>query len=95
MQSGARRGAGGGRLIKVSDNNNGWPTPQTTSVTSQAMHMDTESRDTEMAARTALHAEAESYNAIVRSWPSCIVAKTCGFRAWRYKQHCRTRRGKR
>jgi hypothetical protein len=95
MRSGAKRGAGGGRIIKVSDNSNGWPTAQTTSFTADAMQTDRESRDAEMAARKELHAEAEGYNAIVRSWPSCIVAKSCGFRPWRYKQHHPARRGKR
>jgi hypothetical protein len=91
MRSGARRGAGGGRFIKISDLHNGWPTAQTNNVTAQAMNIDTESRNAEMEARRTLHAEAERYNAIVRSWPSCIVAAACGFRFWRYKQRHRRR----
>lgn len=89
-RSGAQRGQRrGGRLIDVSDLSNGWPTAGTTGVTSQGMSQDIQSRDAETAARLALHSEAEAYNALVRSWPSCIVAQMCGFRPWRYKQHGR------
>jgi len=87
-RSGARRGRGGsGRLIDVRDLSNGWPAASTTDVTSQGIGLDAQSRDAEIAARTALHAEAAAYNAIVKSWPSCIVAEVCGYRPWRYRQH--------
>lgn len=92
MRSGSQRGGRhGGRFINVGDNANGWPSAQTTGVTSAGMNMDTQSRDSETAARMALHAEAEAYNAVVRSWPSCVVADACGFRPWRYAQHGRRR----
>ena len=91
--SGARRGRRrGGRFIDVSDLSNGWPTAGTTGVTSQGMSQDIQSRDAETEARVALHAEAEKFNAIVRSWPSCIVAEMFGYRPWRYQQHGHRRR---
>jgi hypothetical protein len=89
---GSRRGRGGGRFISISDTSNGWPTAQSTGVTVQGMNMDTESRDSEAGARVALQAEAAAYNAIVRSWPSCIVARACGSRPWRFVQHAHRRR---
>ena len=87
-RSGSQRGRRrGGRFIDVSDLSNGWPTAGTTGVTSQGMSQDIQSRDSETAVRDILHAESQVYNAIVRSWPSCIVARACGFRPWRYAQH--------
>ena len=53
--------------------------------TLDSLGQDIQSRDTETAARMALHAEAEAYNALTRSWPSYIVAQACGFRPWRYR----------
>ena len=78
-RSGSQRGRRrtGGRFINITDTSNGWPTAQTTGVTSQGMNQDIQSRDSETAVRMALHAEAEAYNALVRSWPPCVVA-----RAW-------------
>src|SRR5438552_654581 len=68
-ESGARRGRyRGGRFIDVSDVNNGWPTASTTDVTSQGMGLDVRSRDAESAARAELHADAQAYNAVVKSW---------------------------
>lgn len=85
-ESGARRGRyRGGRFIDVSDVSNGWPTASTTTVTSQGMGLDIQSRDAENAARAALHAEAQAYNSVVKSWPSCIVAQMCGYRTWQYR----------
>lgn len=87
QHSGSQRGRrGGGRFISVTDNANGWPAVSTTGVTSQGMGLDVSARGTEIAAREALHAEAQQYNAIVKSWPSCIVAEVCGYRTWRYRQ---------
>lgn len=92
-RSGSQRGRRrGGRFIDITDTSNGWPTAQTTGVTSQGMNQDIQSRDSETAARVVLHTEAEAYNALVRSWPSCIVARACGFRPWRYVQHGSRRR---
>jgi hypothetical protein len=93
-RSGSQRGRrrGGGRFIDVTDTSNGWPMAQTTGVTSQGMSQDIQSRDSETAARMALHAEAEAYNALVRSWPPCIVARACGFRTWRYERQGSGRR---
>jgi hypothetical protein len=84
QHSGPQRGwRGGGKFINVADNANGWPAASTTGVTSQGMGLDVSARDLETAAHEALHTEAEQYNAIVRSWPSCIVAEACGYRTWR------------
>jgi hypothetical protein len=62
------------------------------------MNLDVQSRDAETAARLALHQEAEVFNAIITSWPSCVVAQACGYRPWRYTMHTggqrRTWRGK-
>lgn len=80
----SQRGRGGGTAFKVADNANGWPGLTTTSVTTQGLSLDKQSRDAESAARMTLHAEAETYNALVRNWPTCIVARWFGFRAWRY-----------
>jgi hypothetical protein len=86
QHSGSQRGRrGGGKFINVADNANGWPVASTTGVTSQGMGLDVSSRDAETAARETLHAEAQQYNAIVKSWPSCIVAEACGYRTWRYR----------
>lgn len=81
-QRGRRRGGG---FIDVSDLSNGWPVASTTGVTSQGMGLDTQSRDVETTAREALHAEAREYNAIVKSWPSCIVAEAFRYRLWQYR----------
>lgn len=43
------------------------------------MGLDVRSRDAEAAARAALHAEAQAYNAVVKTWPACIVAEMCGY----------------
>lgn len=89
---GSQRGRGSGRL--VADIANGWPTAGVTSVTGQAMSADTQSRDSETAARLALHQEAEAYNQIVQSWPSSVVAQACGFQLWRFKGAHRRHHGK-
>jgi hypothetical protein len=87
QRSGSQRGRrGGGKFINVADNANGWPGVSTTDVTSQGMGLDVSARGTETAARETLHAEAQQYNAIVKSWPSCIVAQACGYRTWRFRQ---------
>lgn len=88
-QRGRRRG---GRLIDISDTANGWPMVATTPITSQGMNVDVSSRDSETAARVALHSEAAQYNQILMAWPSCFVAQACGFRPWKYRPHGRLRR---
>lgn len=83
-QFGSRRGRGGGRAVKISDNLNGWPTATTLGATTAGMAMDLQSHDSETSARNLLHDAAERYNEIVQTWPSSVVARRCGFRPWRF-----------
>jgi hypothetical protein len=92
LRYGSQRGRGNGRLM--ADIANGWPTAGVTGVTGQALSVDTQSRDSETAARLALHQEAEVYNQLVRSWPRSVVARACGFELWRFKGSGRRHQGR-
>ena len=73
----------------MADTKNGWPEARAVGIAGQAINVDNQSRDAETAARVTLHAKAADYNRIVMSWPSCTVARVCGFRPWRFVQHSR------
>ena len=83
MRYGPHRGRGGGHL--VNDIANGWPNAGATTVTGQAMGLTAVLRNSETAARIALHEEAEKYNQVVRTWPTSLIAKAFGFQPWRFK----------
>ena len=81
----AKRGGRGGRLVSIQDNANGWPQATAVGTTERGLAADIETRDREQQGWLQLHAEAQQYNARLRTFPSSVVGHAFGFRPWRLK----------
>jgi len=90
----AKRGGRGGRLVSIQDNANGWPQATAVSTTERGLAADIETRDREQQGWLQLHAEAQQYNALLRTFPSSVVGRAFGFRPWRLNGQRRWRHGK-
>jgi len=84
VRLGAKRGGGGGRMIKVSDNGNGWASADALGTVNEGLSQRVRSRDAENEAARVLHAEATDYNSRLRSIPACWVGPAMGFRPWTF-----------
>lgn len=94
IRQAAKRRGRGGKLINVQDNANGWPQHAAVGTTERGLTADIDAHDREQQAWHQLHHEAQKYNAMLRTFPSSLVARAFGFRPWRLSRK-RGRNGQR